>query len=102
MWGCRRSCSLTGCNSCWISFNRALASTMASPSDRKEKITARRAAEAANQMSGAFEIASYNCVLLAGEKPELLPPNLPFLQSLHVGMPKKLFVDRLQFLLDLL
>src|SRR5437870_12495317 len=53
-------------------------------------------------MSGASEIASYNGVLLAGEKPELLPPNLPFLQSLHVGMAKKLFVDGLQPLPDLI
>src|SRR5437867_11387686 len=53
-------------------------------------------------MTGASEIASYNSVLLAGEKPELLPPNLPFLQSLHVGMPKKLFVDGLQPLPDLI
>src|SRR5437870_8525781 len=53
-------------------------------------------------MSGVSEIASYNGVLLAGEKPELLPPNLPFLQSLHVGVPKKLFVDGLQFLPDLI
>src|SRR5438093_12143788 len=53
-------------------------------------------------MSGASEIASYNSVLLAGEESELLPPNLPFLQSLHVGMPKKLFVDGLQPLPDLI
>jgi len=70
--------------------------------DAKEKITARRATEAADQMSGVSEIASYNGVLLAGEKPELLPPNLPFLQSLHVGVPKKLFVDGLQSLPDLI
>src|SRR5947207_6051287 len=53
-------------------------------------------------MSGASEIDSYNSVLLAGEESELLPPNLPFLQSLHVGMPKKLFVDGLQPLPDLI
>src|SRR5437867_4039204 len=53
-------------------------------------------------MSGASEIASYDSVLLAGEKPELLPPNLPFLQSLHVGMAKELFVDGLQPLPDLI
>src|SRR5437870_12592044 len=70
--------------------------------DAKEKITARRATEAADQMSGVSEIASYNGVLLAGEESELLPPNLPFLQSLHVGMPKKLFVDGLQPLPDLI
>src|SRR5439155_15936125 len=53
-------------------------------------------------MSDASKITPYDSVLLANEKTKLLLPNLPFLQSLHVGMPNKLFVDGLQPLPDLI
>ena len=66
------------------------------PAGCQEKIAARRATEAANQISDAFEIARYSIVLLACEKTEILPLNLPFLQSLHVRVAKKLFGDGLQ------
>src|SRR5947199_311057 len=64
--------------------------------DAKKKVSARRATEAVNQMSDAFEITRYDAILLACEKTQLFPPNLPFLQRLHVRMAKKLFGDGLQ------
>jgi hypothetical protein len=53
-------------------------------------------------MSNASKITPYDSVLLASEKMELLPPDLPFPQSVHVGVPKKLFIDGLQLLPDLI
>src|SRR5262245_49265621 len=70
--------------------------------DAKKEITARRATEAANQISGALEITRYDVVLLACERTELLPPNLPFFQILDIRMAKKLLGDGPQILLDLL